>query len=67
MIRRVQQASGTRDPTRTAGFWETSGSVWRARGWRGFYVGLGLSYVKIVPMTAVSYAVWQWIKRVLDQ
>jgi solute carrier family 25 protein 16 len=37
----------------------------RAAGFRAFYVGLGIGYLKMVPMTAVSFAVWQGAKRVL--
>lgn len=39
--------------------------VWRTYGWRGFYVGLSVGYVKVVPMTGVSYATWEAMKRVL--
>ena len=34
-------------------------------GWRGFYVGLSIGFLKIVPMTAVSYAVWESMKTAL--
>jgi solute carrier family 25 protein 16 len=45
----------------------STGRVWEARmaGVRGFYVGLGIGYLKMVPMTAFSFAVWQGAKRVL--
>ncbi|KAH7906492.1 mitochondrial carrier domain-containing protein [Hygrophoropsis aurantiaca] len=43
-----------------------NGPALRVGGWRGFYVGLGIGYLKIVPMTAVSFMVWQWAKGVLD-
>lgn len=66
MIRRVQQASGTLTPTRTIGFWETVGSVWHSRGWRGFYAGLGIGLVKQVPMHSISLASWQAAKVALN-
>lgn len=43
---------------------------WRNGGWwrggRGFFVGLSIGYVKIVPMTGISYATWEGMKRALD-
>jgi len=41
-------------------------AIWTSKGWRGFYVGLSIGYLKIVPMTAVSYTVWQSVKRLLE-
>jgi len=66
VIRRVQQASGTKSPTRTIGFIETSGSVWQQRGWRGFYTGMGIGLVKQVPMHSLSLASWQAAKVALN-
>ncbi|GAA5998345.1 coenzyme A transporter [Rhodotorula paludigena] len=48
-----------------AGFWETAGGVWRTQGWRGFFVGLSIGYLKVVPMNAVSFATWVAMKRML--
>lgn len=30
---------------------EAVGSIYAAKGWRGFFVGLSIGYVKVVPMT----------------
>ena len=38
---------------------ETTGQIWRERGWRGFFVGLGIGYMKVVPMVAVSFYVYE--------
>jgi solute carrier family 25 (mitochondrial carrier protein), member 16 len=69
IIRRRMQVGGITQPDRLLGFWETVGIIWRGgggkKGWRGFYVGLSIGYLKVVPMTAVSFAVWQGMKRVL--
>lgn len=65
IVRRRMQVGGLRQPDRWLGWSETVRDVWRANGWRGFYVGLGIGYLKVVPMTAVSFAVWQAGKRVL--
>ncbi|CEQ42936.1 SPOSA6832_04811 [Sporobolomyces salmonicolor] len=47
------------------GFVETAKNVYRAHGWRGFFVGLSIGYLKVVPMNAVSFATWVGMKRVL--
>lgn len=65
IVRRRMQVGGLTQPDRWLGWSETVRDVWRANGWRGFYVGLGIGYLKVVPMTAVSFAVWQAGKHVL--
>ncbi|EJD07102.1 mitochondrial carrier [Fomitiporia mediterranea MF3/22] len=68
IVRRRMQVGGLTNPDPRAWltFSETVKRVWSTRGWRGFYVGLGIGLAKVVPMTATSFAVWQWGKRVLD-
>jgi solute carrier family 25 (mitochondrial carrier protein), member 16 len=65
VVRRRMQVGGLTRPDRWMRWGETVRSVWSQGGWRGFYVGLSIGYLKVVPMTAVSYAVWEWGKRVL--
>ncbi|KAK1229146.1 coenzyme A transporter [Marasmius sp. AFHP31] len=65
VIRRRMQVGGINRPDRWLRWGETAREIWRANGLRGFYVGLSIGYLKVVPMTAVSYAVWQGGKRVL--
>jgi len=65
IVRRRMQVGGLTRPDRWLGWSETVRDIWRANGWRGFYVGLGIGYLKVVPMTAVSFAVWQAGKHVL--
>ncbi|RDB26064.1 putative mitochondrial carrier C17H9.08 [Hypsizygus marmoreus] len=73
VVRRIQQASvrrtsrsvGSHAPSRM-GFRETTTSIWRRSGWRGFYAGLGVGLVKQVPMHSISLAVWQTFKDLLD-
>lgn len=66
VVRRRMQVGGLTHPDRWMRWGETVSTIWQQRGWRGFYVGLSIGYLKIVPMTAVSFAVWQWGKRFLD-
>jgi solute carrier family 25 protein 16 len=65
IVRRRMQVGGLTRPDQWLGWSETVRNIWRANGWRGFYVGLGIGYLKVVPMTAVSFAVWQAGKHVL--
>ncbi|KAH8918431.1 mitochondrial carrier [Atractiella rhizophila] len=65
VVRRLQQVGGTRNPDRMISFWEVVQEVWKTRGVRGFYVGLGLGLVKQVPMTSISLTSYWWAKRVL--
>jgi len=34
-------------------------------GARGFFVGLSIGHLKIVPINALSFAVWQSMKKLL--
>ncbi|KAF8160877.1 mitochondrial carrier domain-containing protein [Crassisporium funariophilum] len=66
VIRRRMQVGGITRPDRWLRWGEIVTTIWRSSGWRGFYVGLSIGYLKIVPMTAVSFAVWQGGKRLLN-
>jgi solute carrier family 25 protein 16 len=66
VIRRRMQVGGITRPDRWLRWGETVSAIWQSSGWRGFYVGLGLGYLKIVPMTAVSFTVWQGGKRLFN-
>lgn len=65
VVRRRMQVGGLTHPERWMRWGETVRDIWVTRGWKGFYVGLSIGYLKIVPMTAVSFTVWQWGKHVL--
>ncbi|KAJ3281678.1 hypothetical protein HK104_011328 [Borealophlyctis nickersoniae] len=41
---------------------QTAKDIWRRRGWRGFFVGLSIGYMKVMPMSAVSFFVYEWMK-----
>ncbi|RDB25041.1 putative mitochondrial carrier C17H9.08 [Hypsizygus marmoreus] len=66
IIRRRMQVGGITRPDRWLGLGETISAIWHSGGWRGFYVGLTIGYLKVVPMTAVSFTVWQGGKRMLN-
>lgn len=66
IVRRRMQVGGITRPDRWLRLGETIATIWSSGGWRGFYVGLSIGYLKVVPMTAVSFTVWQGGKRLLD-
>ncbi len=65
VIRRRMQVGGAVGDGHRLGMAETAATVWRERGWRGFFVGLGIGYFKVVPMAAVSFYVYERGKVVL--
>lgn len=65
VIRRRMQVGGAVGDGHRLGMAETAERVWRERGWRGFFVGLGIGYCKVVPMAAVSFYVYERGKVVL--
>jgi len=65
VVRRRMQVGGLTQPGRWLRWGETARAIWMRGGARGFFVGLGIGYLKIVPMNAVSFAVWQGMKRLL--
>ncbi|KAF8627793.1 hypothetical protein AX15_004219 [Amanita polypyramis BW_CC] len=66
VTRRRMQVGGITRPNEWLGWGETIKLIWQSQGWRGFFVGLSIGYLKVVPMTAVSFAVWQGGKRLLN-
>ena len=66
VVRRRMQVGGLTQPGRWLHWGETVRAIWTRGGARGFFVGLSIGYLKIVPMNAVSFAVWQGMKRLLD-
>jgi solute carrier family 25 protein 16 len=65
VVRRRLQVGGLIRPRGFVGWGETVRGIWVTQGWRGFFVGLSIGYVKVVPMTAVSFMCWEAGKRLL--
>lgn len=59
IIRRRMQVGGAVGDGHRLGMGETAKRVFMERGWRGFFVGLSIGYIKVVPMTATSFFVWE--------
>lgn len=52
VVRRRMQVSGAIGEGRRMKIRETAREIWRRAGVRGFFVGLSIGYVKVVPMVA---------------
>jgi solute carrier family 25 (mitochondrial carrier protein), member 16 len=59
VIRRRMQVGGTIGDRHRLGVGETAKLIIKERGVSGFFVGLTIGYVKVVPMVAVSFYVYE--------
>ncbi|PGH03314.1 hypothetical protein AJ79_07392 [Helicocarpus griseus UAMH5409] len=62
VIRRRMQVAGAVGDGRRVGIAETARRVWMEKGFRGFFVGLTVGYMKVVPMVATSFFVYERAK-----
>lgn len=66
IIRRRMQVGGLLEPTKFVTFKDTIKDIYRVKGVKGFYVGLTIGYIKVIPMVAVSFLAYERMKQVLD-
>ena len=64
VIRRRMQVGGAVGDGHRLRMTETAAIIMRERGFRGFFVGLTIGYVKIVPMAAAAFYTYERLKRV---
>jgi len=62
VIRRRMQVGGAVGDGHRLRIFETAKLIVRERGFRGFWIGLSIGYVKVVPMVAVSFYVYERAK-----
>lgn len=62
VIRRRMQVGGVVGDGHRLTMVEVGRSIVRERGWKGFYVGLSIGYVKVVPLAATSFFVYERLK-----
>lgn len=62
IIRRRMQVSGVMGDGHRMRIAETAALIFRERGVPGFFVGLTIGYVKIIPMSAVAFYVYERAK-----
>ncbi|KAI9490582.1 mitochondrial carrier domain-containing protein [Zychaea mexicana] len=66
VIRRRMQVGGLLNPEVFVSFMDTVKDIYRVKGFKGFYVGLSIGYIKVVPMVAVSFTVYDRMKHALN-
>ncbi|PSK59384.1 hypothetical protein B9Z65_3708 [Elsinoe australis] len=62
VIRRRMQVGGVVGDGHRLGMREVARSIYRQGGWKGFYVGLSIGYVKVIPMVSVSFYAYERAK-----
>ncbi|KAI0478913.1 mitochondrial carrier protein LEU5 [Xylariaceae sp. FL0804] len=62
VVRRRMQVAGAVGDGHRLRIAETARMILRERGARGFFVGLSIGYVKILPMSAVSFYTYERVK-----
>ncbi|KAJ5102166.1 mitochondrial carrier protein LEU5 [Penicillium alfredii] len=62
IIRRRMQVSGAVGSGSRLGIIQTGRKIWLEKGFRGFWVGLTIGYIKVVPMAAASFFVYERLK-----
>ncbi|KAK5633210.1 hypothetical protein RRF57_008924 [Xylaria bambusicola] len=66
VIRRRMQVAGAIGDGHRLRIAETAGLIFRERGLPGFFVGLTIGYVKIIPLAAVSFYTYERMKIILS-
>ncbi|KAF2120702.1 ADP,ATP carrier protein [Lophiotrema nucula] len=59
VIRRRMQVGGVVGDGHRLSMAEVIKRVYMERGWRGFFVGLTIGYVKVIPMAATSFFIYE--------
>ncbi|RMZ77692.1 hypothetical protein DV738_g4336, partial [Chaetothyriales sp. CBS 135597] len=59
IIRRRMQVGGAVGNGQRLGIAETAQRIFLERGWRGFFVGLTIGYIKVIPMVATSFYAYE--------
>jgi len=59
VVRRRMQVGGVVGDGHRLGMMEVANNIYRQTGVRGFFVGLTIGYVKVIPMVAVSFYVYE--------
>lgn len=62
VIRRRMQVGGAVGDGRRLRITETARKIWLEKGFRGFWVGLTIGYIKVIPMAATAFFVYERLK-----
>lgn len=62
VIRRRMQVGGAVGDGRRLRIRETAGMIFKEKGLSGFFIGLSIGYVKVIPLVAVSFYTYERMK-----
>lgn len=62
VIRRRMQVGGVVGDGHRLGILETARTIWLERGFRGYFIGLTIGYIKVMPMAATGFFVYERLK-----
>lgn len=62
VMRRRMQVGGVVGDGRRLRIAETARTIWMERGFHGFWIGLTIGYLKVIPMTATGFFVYERLK-----
>lgn len=62
VVRRRMQVGGVVGDGHRLGIAETAGKIWLEKGFRGFWVGLTIGYLKVLPMSATAFFTYERLK-----
>lgn len=62
VIRRRMQVGGAVGDRRRIGIAETTRKIWMEKGFRGFWIGLTIGYIKVIPMVATGFFAYERFK-----
>lgn len=60
------QVGGLLKPNHFVSIKDTIKDIYQVKGLKGFYVGLTIGYIKVVPMVAISFFSYEHLKALLD-
>ncbi|EGW33565.1 mitochondrial carrier protein [Spathaspora passalidarum NRRL Y-27907] len=67
VIRRRMQVGGAVNQGQFVGFKSTAKLIYRESGIRGFFVGLSIGYMKVIPMVSCSFFVYERMKKFVSR
>jgi solute carrier family 25 protein 16 len=65
VIRRRMQVGGVVGDGHRLGITEVAARIYRETGYKGFFIGLSVGYIKVIPMVAVSFFAYERAKLML--
>ncbi|RLV93698.1 Mitochondrial carrier protein LEU5 [Spathaspora sp. JA1] len=67
VIRRRMQVGGAVNQGQFLSFKSTAKLIYRESGLRGFFVGLSIGYMKVIPMVSCSFFVYERMKKLISR